>query len=622
MTSTHFVPGTTITSEWLNDVNAATYQSTVDNLQDLSTLTYAQVSVGNEIFVKSESTLLVVLDASATNPVYDYTPTGGVKLTIAEGVTKDFSVGVKQTAFTQQQAQDMADDLSAMSGYAAVAGTTGGAGYNTYWVLNAAPGLETNSFLWAVDQATTAGGGKIIFFPRGQFDIILTEQVEVTNNITIDAPGRNARIWAPFDVTRLKVIGENVVIRRLQLGATPEAATITERDSIWIEASLADKIWIDQCTFQWSGDAQLDINSVNTLTSDCRVSVTNCYFHNHNKGSLIGSLACYQTGGVPAWCPTALSSQTVHLFVTMRENYWHCVGQRQPKVISQAFVDSINNTVRMAPFQSDDGTTGACYGILTATGGIAKSTNDVFISAYGSGYHGTNSVTTAYVAPTPGVLTIEGPGSMAVSNSVSANGITLNTYNTSYVPTIPYSITPISITDTPEGIRQFVNTIQTNSGASADNVPEGTFRWEGANTTYPNSITSVSETNGVGRWLRVDRWNAYPDYTTSGVAYPTVVTPRGNTLTISSGSITLPDSHVYFAVESEGGASTDDLTDIAATENYRWITLRSSNSAHDITVKNGTGNIRLPGGDYVMDLNTKRLTLMFEDPYWYEISRT
>lgn len=593
----------------------------VNSITDLSALTYTSVTAGDKIYAKAEDLLFVVLASGATNAPYDFTVMGGVKLSFAETVTRTFSTTVKQTAFTKQQASDMAADISSMSGYALTAGTTGGYGYATYWVTNALTGLESGSLRWAIEQARTAGGGNVLFFPRGQFDIHLTAQIEIPNNTTIDAPGRNANIWAAFDVTRFKVTGQNVIIRRLGFGATANAATTTLRDSIWIYPTSADKVWIDQCSFQWAGDACIDMTTLLELTTNCRVTVSRCYFSTHDKGSLIGSLVCYQLTGRPAWCPTALSGQTVRLFVTMRENFWHCVGQRQPKVVSQAFVDSINNAIRMSPFQRDDGTTGACYGIFTATGGLARSTNDLFAAASGSAYVGTDASTAAYVPPSVGVLTIEGPGAMDVNGSVAADSITLVEQQTASVPTTPYTITPISITNTPAGRRSFIEAIQANAGAAADNVPAGVFRWDGTSTLPANTVTQISETNDAGRWLRVDRWAAGPEYSDITSPFAPVVYPRGDTLTIATGSITAPDTGVYFAVDTEGAAATDDLDTIVNTLNYRMIILRSANSAQDVTVKNGTGNLRLASGDYVMSTTTNKIGLIYESPYWYELYR-
>lgn len=445
----------------------SSYVLVVNTASELSSYTYATLSVDDRVYVTDQDLYLAVISADTNDYVYDYTSTGGVKFDYANEYIN--ASPTKTTATTNLQATTMADDLSTMSGYALTAGTTGGIGYPIYWVTNSKEISTEGSLRWAIQQANTNGGGRVLFEPTGKFDIYLNTQLIIFDNITIDAPGRNVNIWAAADVTRFKVTGKNVVIRRLQFGATTDAKTDTLRDSLWIEPSLSDKIWVNECSFHSSGDGCIDITTVSELTLNCRITVSNCYFNNHDKGSLIGSLACYQVGGQPTWCPTALSSQTVRLFVTMQKNFWNSVGQRQPKVISQAFVDSINNVHNMEPYVRQDGTVGACYGLLTATGGLARSTNDLYIAASGSGYSGVSAVRQTYVPPSVGVITVEGNGAVDLNGSVSANGVTLSEYDASLVPTTPYTITPISITNTPSGIDTFISTIEVTAGASSRN---------------------------------------------------------------------------------------------------------------------------------------------------------
>jgi pectate lyase len=598
----------------------------VNGVADLSGLTYADAPAGKTVYAKAENLLFEVLASGSTNAPYDFTDTGGVKLTFVDGVRQNFSIGVKETAVNEQEAINMAADISDMVGYAASAGTTGGSGYSTYWVRNAYSTDTEGSLRWAVAQATAAGGGIILFQPRGFFNINLTEQIEVPDNVTIDAPGRNAYIWAPYDVTRFKVVGSNVIIRRLSFGATANPATATARDALWIEPSLSDKVWVDQCSFTWAGDGCIDIATLVELVADCRITISKCQFSTHDKASLIGSLACYQLAGRPAWCPTALDDQTIRLFVTMTGNYFHCVGQRQPKVVAQTFVDSVNNVVRMAPFERDDGTTGACYGIFSAQGGCVRSRGDLFLAATGSGYAGVDASTNTYVPPSSGVSTIEGQGASEVVGSVAANSITMTDRETSYIPTPPYTITPASITDTPAGRRAFLEQTQAAAGASADNVSEGTFRWDGSSTLHPNTITQISETNGDGRWLRVDRWNSIPDYPEVITEDQPVIYPLGSNLIVASAEITVPSNGVYFSVDTEGAAATDDLETINGGVDGRMIILRSYLTAQAVTIKDNVGNIRMAGGDFTFTSTTNRITLMFDaslgvSGIWYEISR-
>jgi len=595
----------------------------VDAVSDLSTLLYGEVTAGDKVFARTENLLFEVLASDNTNAPYDFTSSGGVKLTIADGVQTSFSIGTKATAVNEQQAQDMAADISEMSGYAAHAGTTGGAGQSVYWVRNAYSTNEEDSLRWAVEQAAAAGGGIILFQPRGYFNIHLTKQLEIPDNVTLDAPGRNVQIWAPYDVTQIKVIGTNVIIRRLSFGASANFQSLTQRDAIWIEPSLADKVWIDQCSFTWAADGCLEIASLLELTADCRVTVSRCQFSSHDRVALIGSLACYSLAGRPSWCPTALDDQTIRLFVTFRENFFNCTGQRQPKVIAQAFVDSVNNASRMAQFEKDDGTSGACYGIFAAQGGCAHSRGDLFLSASGTGWKGVDASTNTFVPPTGSTLAIEGPGATVISNSVAADSITLTERATSYVPSVPYSITPTVITDTPAGRRAFLEQVQENAGSLTNNVSQGVWTWDGSNSLQPNTFTQISETNGDGRWLRVDRENSIPVYPEIVTNVQPVIYPLGSNLIVASAAVSVPTSGVYFSVDTEGAAATDDLDTINGGVDGRMIILRPYFSTQDVTIKHDIGNIRMAGGDFTFVNTTSRITLMYDASLnkWYEISR-
>lgn len=83
---------------------------------------------------------------------------------------------------------------------------------------------------------------------------------------------------------------------------------------------------------------------------------------------------------------------------------------------------------------------------------------------------------------------------------------------------------------------------------------------------------------------------------------------RFQALTIASGVIT-PAAHAHYVLRPETG-STDDLATITATRDGQLLFLRVE-SGKTITVKNGTGNITLPGGDIVLDSSTKLLALFF-----------
>ena len=80
-----------------------------------------------------------------------------------------------------------------------------------------------------------------------------------------------------------------------------------------------------------------------------------------------------------------------------------------------------------------------------------------------------------------------------------------------------------------------------------------------------------------------------------------------------------------FKVDTEASASTDDLDTILGGTNLGdEITLFQANSAREVKVKHGTGNIRLAGGvdfDFNNDVRNN-ITLIYNSSVWCEKSRT
>ncbi|MBC8642965.1 hypothetical protein IAG25_40115 [Caballeronia sp. EK] len=581
----------------------------VDDVSSLQALP-ADLKPGMKIRTRKTGLTLVVSPSTDTNAIFDFSDVGGGKFTYAEGITREFSFGTKSVAYTRAQADTMSADLSTMVGYAAGAGTTGGGIGAIYWVTNTSDdSLVTGSLRWAFDQVRTAGSGRVVFHPRGVFDVYLGAQIIVPSNITIDAPGRNARIWAPTDVTRVKLINcSNVIIRRVQLSWVP-GATVTLRDGIWITPDTVDKVWIDQCSFRYAGDGCMDMSTLVEMLSACRVTVSRCLIRQHDKGILLGSLACYNPNP-PAWCPTA-APDAIKLFVTMYQNYFDSVGRRQPKVVSQTFVDSVNNIHRLCEQNRDDGTTGATYGILTATGGAVISRGDYFMSTKGTGWSGGDAVLTAQVPLGGGTGATDGPGVVDyTSDTIAADGITLASFHPEKIPAISFTLVPQPIPASSYLRREFAASIRANAGAEFDSAPDGEFRWDSSTTDTPNAFDVVSESSSAGRWKRTDRMNETPAFANLLPAARTVVTPRAPTLTIASDAITIPDTGTYLAVDTEGSAATDFLSTIKGGVDGRWIVLRSASASRTVTV-NSAGNIAAQDS-YPLTSNTTAITLMFD----------
>ena len=99
----------------------------------------------------------------------------------------------------------------------------------------------------------------------------------------------------------------------------------------------------------------------------------------------------------------------------------------------------------------------------------------------------------------------------------------------------------------------------------------------------------------------------------------------GGELTIASGVITI--THGYHTVDTEGDASTDDLTTIndhaggtTAFTVGQILVLRAANAGRTVVVKDGS-NLAL-AGDFSLDNNNDTITLIWTGAKWAEISRS
>lgn len=94
--------------------------------------------------------------------------------------------------------------------------------------------------------------------------------------------------------------------------------------------------------------------------------------------------------------------------------------------------------------------------------------------------------------------------------------------------------------------------------------------------------------------------------------------------TISAGALTFDNviaNPGSLAVETEGLAATDYLDTINGGYDGQILILRSNNSARDVVVKDGTGNIRT-SGDMTLSHIDDRIVLIFDGSNWCEMSRS
>jgi len=96
------------------------------------------------------------------------------------------------------------------------------------------------------------------------------------------------------------------------------------------------------------------------------------------------------------------------------------------------------------------------------------------------------------------------------------------------------------------------------------------------------------------------------------------------TLTLSAnanGSVT-PTQNVH-VIDTNAAASAGDLATLAIAGNIRsghLLLLSAANVAHVVTVKNGTGNISIDGGDFVLDATTRFILLQLVGTTWFKVA--
>ncbi len=567
---------------------------------------------------------LTFVEKSSGATSFHYVTAGGVKLSLKDGSKVSFKdVTGKKIAKNRNQAETMADDFSTMTGWAAYASVTGGQGYSTYWITNeedydSGETAIENSYRWCVEQADTAGGGKVLFDVEGQFTVNLKRQIEPGNNVTIDAPARNATIISGSDITRTKLSGVNQIFRRIKT-TSYKGETATDRDGLWVELSTADKFWITENTFFNNADGNIDVVSLQDITTEVRGTIERNHMLSHDKNMLIGSLVCY--GDTPAsFCSTALS-ETETIKVTIYENLIDHCSQRNPKAVTKSFVHSVNNVFRLLRSENDDGDLSACYGILAATGGRVLSEYDLFISLDGTSHEAINATTTTWVAKSGSVLATEGPGAVRVLGSIAEN-MSITEVNTGSVPTVPYSITKKVLQNDDASILEFYNEILSKVGSDFESISSGEFVWRENSTNTPDGFNIIAiDHTGTGRFEREHdqiKFNNLPSSKIplydeeSGAFYNTYgfAVPRYGSKTISSGEVTFDNG--YHTVAPESGSS-DTLHTINLTftpYDGQEFTFMSNSASNDLTITSTvnssgsvvTGNILLPGGnDLVLD---------------------
>jgi hypothetical protein len=94
------------------------------------------------------------------------------------------------------------------------------------------------------------------------------------------------------------------------------------------------------------------------------------------------------------------------------------------------------------------------------------------------------------------------------------------------------------------------------------------------------------------------------------------------TLTIAAGVVTMTDyigSSYYHRIDTEAAGATDDLDTINGGKIGDVIKLQAANDSRTVVVKDGTGNIQLPG-DFSLDNTVDTIVLVHDGSSWKQLS--
>lgn len=107
--------------------------------------------------------------------------------------------------------------------------------------------------------------------------------------------------------------------------------------------------------------------------------------------------------------------------------------------------------------------------------------------------------------------------------------------------------------------------------------------------------------------------------TTDKITSSNMVIKNSGTLTIASGAITINGSN--YNVDTEGGASTDDLQTINGGSDGQVLILKSANNSRVVTIKDGLGNIQC-GSDFALSSTIDSIMLQYNSSLslWIKIS--
>ena len=95
---------------------------------------------------------------------------------------------------------------------------------------------------------------------------------------------------------------------------------------------------------------------------------------------------------------------------------------------------------------------------------------------------------------------------------------------------------------------------------------------------------------------------------------------NNSTATLASDTLSLTGKPSVLVIDTEGSASTDNLSTISNGTAYRQVWLKAANAGRVITVKHNVGNIKLNGGADIVLSSQAWLLLFYDGTQWSDVS--
>jgi hypothetical protein len=151
--------------------------------------------------------------------------------------------------------------------------------------------------------------------------------------------------------------------------------------------------------------------------------------------------------------------------------------------------------------------------------------------------------------------------------------------------------------------------IDLNGGTHATEANDFRFRAGASTELHYDDSASI--------WI----FQANDIITTGDVSCSKIVTPQGNSLTISGGVISVTNS--WHRINTEAAAASDDLDTINGFTDGMQLYLRAASSSNTVVLKDETGNLVL-AGDFSMDNGDDIIHLIYDGTSgkWKEVSRS